>query len=82
MARRGNSYDPPSAYNTASSQFFVCLSDNDNVKNLDDDYAAFGFVVDGLSVVDAIGKVDTNSNNDSPLKPIFIKTAYFVEEAK
>ena len=76
MARRSNDN------NSASSQFFVCLSDNSNVQNLDGDYAAFGMVVDGLSVVDEIGKVKVNSNNDAPLVKVVIKSAYFIEEAK
>ena len=45
MARSGN--DP----NSASSQFFICHADS---FTLDGDYAAFGYVVEGLSVVDDI----------------------------
>ena len=37
--------------NSASSQFFIC---HDTASNLDGDYAAFGYVVEGLSVVDEI----------------------------
>ena len=44
MAR---SNDPDSA----SSQFFICNAD---AHSLDGDYAAFGYVVQGLSVVDAV----------------------------
>lgn len=37
--------------NSASSQFFIC---NTDYPYLDGNYAAFGYVVEGLSVVDAI----------------------------
>ena len=40
-----------SAPNSASSQFFIC---NTDYPYLDGNYAAFGYVVEGLSVVDAI----------------------------
>ena len=39
-------------YNSASSQFFICNADARN--SLDYYYAAFGYVVEGMSVVDAI----------------------------
>ena len=43
-----------SGYNTASSQFFICNSSSASVTNLDYQYAAFGHVVEGMDVVDAI----------------------------
>ena len=55
MAR---STDPDSA----SSQFFICNADASS--SLDGDYAAFGYVVEGMSVVDEI------------TKKVFPKTAY------
>ena len=51
MARSGNPYYPSLAYNTASSQFFICNAD---YPYLDGDYAAFGYVIAGLDVVDSI----------------------------
>jgi peptidyl-prolyl cis-trans isomerase B (cyclophilin B) len=51
MAREGNPYYPPLSYNTASSQFFIC---NTDYPSLDGDYAAFGYVIAGLDVVDSI----------------------------
>ena len=51
MARSGNQYNPASAYNTASSQFFICNADS---PHLDGDYAAFGWVIAGMEVVDSI----------------------------
>ena len=40
-------------YNSASSQFYIVLSDN-NVSHLDGDYAAFGHVISGIEVADKI----------------------------
>ena len=40
--------------NSASSQFFICNATNSTVSNLDCKYAAFGYVVEGIEVVDAI----------------------------
>lgn len=51
MARSGNPYNPEPYYNTASSQFFICNADS---PHLDGDYAAFGWVIAGLDVVDSI----------------------------
>ena len=47
MARSGNSY------NSATSQFFITLADT-AAKSLDGNYAGFGYVVEGMEVVDAI----------------------------
>ena len=51
MARQGNPYNPPAAYDSAGSQFFILHAD---AKYLDKDYAAFGMVVEGMDAVDAI----------------------------
>ncbi len=63
MARQGNPYFPASAYNTAGSQFFIMHADSEH---LDGDYAAFGRVIEGMDVVDAIATVETDAN-DRPL---------------
>lgn len=52
--------------NTGSSQFFINLVDN---KFLNGKHPVFGAVVDGMDVVDAIGKVETDSS-DRPLKNV------------
>ncbi len=57
MAR---SQDPDSA----SSQFFICHQD---ATFLDGNYAAFGKVVNGMDVVDAIAEVETDYR-DKPLE--------------
>ncbi len=63
MARQGNRYYPSLAYNTAGSQFFICVSDQ---PGLDGDYAAFGKVIDGMDAVYAISKTATDAS-DKPL---------------
>ena len=46
-----------SDYNSASSQFFIC---NQTTTSYDGEYAAFGYVVEGMSVVDEINTVMQN----------------------
>lgn len=58
MARSG-SYTY--GFDTASSQFFICL--DDSCKALDGYYAAFGRVVDGMNVVERIASVPTDSGD-------------------
>lgn len=43
-----------SGYNSASSRFFICTSNEDEVKNLDGYYASFGYVIFGMRVIDEI----------------------------
>ncbi len=50
-----------SEYDSASSQFFICNAD---ATSLDGSYAAFGYVVEGMSVIDEI------------TEKVFPKTAY------
>lgn len=57
-------------YNSASSQFFIVHKDS---PHLDGDYAAFGQVVSGMDVVDAIAAVRVDAN-DRPTVPEVIKT--------
>ena len=64
------------AYDSASSQFFIVLeTSEDNSYWLDEKYAAFGKVVEGMDVVDAIAAVKTYQ--DAPLQDIRITRAYF-----
>lgn len=69
MARQGNPYDPKPYYNTAGSQFFIMVEDS---PFLDDDYAAFGKVISGQDVADAIVAVSTDAN-DRPLEDQIMK---------
>lgn len=57
---------------SAGSQFFIMHED---APHLDGQYAAFGHVVDGLDVVDAIASVATDMR-DKPATPVVIKKAY------
>ena len=41
-------------YDSASSQFFICNSNSEDVTGLDGYYAAFGIVIEGMDVVDSI----------------------------
>ena len=47
--------------------------------HLNGEYAAFGIVVDGLDVVDAIAGVKTNYN-DQPMDDVVITSIRFVTE--
>lgn len=79
MAR---SQDP----NSASSQFFICFTDDENVaKALDGQYAAFGKVTEGMEVVDAFLEVPritslSGEPDSSPTAPITIDTAVMGEK--
>ena len=60
--------------NTGSSQFFINQANNNF---LDSKHPAFGKVISGMEVVDAIAKVKTNSN-DKPLTNVTIISASIV----
>ena len=55
---------------SAGSQFFIM---HENASHLDGQYAAFGKVIEGMDVVDAIAKTATDMS-DKPLEPQVIKT--------
>ena len=60
--------------NTGGSQFFINLIDNNF---LDSKHPAFGEVINGMDVIDEIGRVDTDSN-DGPLDEVKILKASIV----
>ena len=64
------------AKNSANSQFFIC---HQNSHHLDGDYAAFGYVTEGMEVVDAIAAVGTNPWNNRPYEDVVITTIKFAE---
>ena len=68
MARSAN-------YNSASSQFFICVADDDF---LDGQYAAFGMVTEGMEVADAIAAVKRDGN-DKPYEDQVIKTIRVID---
>lgn len=81
MARTG-------VVDSATSQFFINVADNDFLNHRDETargygYAVFGKVVDGMDVVDQIVKVPTGSrghHENVPTQPVVINSAT-VEEA-
>ena len=60
MARGG---DP----NSASCQFYICLS---QLEDLDGKYTIFGQTIDGLDVVQKIGKTEVQEGTETPVKPV------------
>ncbi|MBU0937156.1 MAG: peptidyl-prolyl cis-trans isomerase [Spirochaetes bacterium] len=72
---------------SASSQFFINLKDNDflNFKSKDTrgwGYCAFGKVIEGMETVDAIAEVETGSrppHDDVPKTDVLIRSASIVE---
>ena len=62
-------------YNSASSQFFICHAD---ATFLDGQYAAFGKVIEGMSVVDDIASVPTGPN-DKPRFDMKMESVTIVE---
>lgn len=61
--------------NSASSQFFICY---DRADYLDGEYAAFGYVTEGMETVDSFLSAGTDMN-DAPLREVKIKTAKIIE---
>jgi len=77
MARTG-------VVDSATSQFFINLSDNDflNHGGRDFGYAVFAKVVDGMDIVDAIGAVATGSrggHQDVPMDAVVITEVTITE---
>ncbi len=66
---------------SASSQFFICYSDDDVF--LDGQYAAFGRVTEGMNVVDDYLKVERSVSNgelSSPNTPIAMDTVEMIDK--
>ena len=64
--------------NSASCQFFIMHTD---YPSLDGNYASFGYVVNGMDVVDVITQVElisVNSQTKVPVHPVTITSAVFV----
>jgi cyclophilin family peptidyl-prolyl cis-trans isomerase len=56
------------------SQFFVCLTDLDNLETFAQrSYTIFGTVTDGREVVDAIGAVEVRGVTGVPVDPVVIR---------
>jgi len=72
--------------NSATSQFFVNLADNEFLDHgpRDFGYAVFGRVTEGMDVVDKIAKVKTGRRKgyqDAPMEDVVIVSAKRVEKA-
>ncbi len=72
--------------NSATSQFFVNLSDNGFLDHgpRDYGYAVFGRVTDGMEVIDQIARVGTGTRKgyqDAPLEDVVIVSARRLEPA-
>jgi len=63
------------APNSATSQFYINLKDNS--ADLDSNYSVFGAVINGMTVVDNIGQVQTDQN-DKPLQDVTLTKAELV----
>ncbi len=70
-----------SSMNSATSQFFICNADAS--ASLDGNYAAFGILVDGAEVLDAISNVEVEVNmfgeKAKPVTPVVIDKIYRAE---
>ncbi|MCK4547216.1 MAG: peptidyl-prolyl cis-trans isomerase [Candidatus Eisenbacteria sp.] len=79
-----------SAVNSATSQFFINVANNNSLNHRDKSqrgygYCVFGKVVDGLDTVDKIRYVKTTTargHGDVPVKEVIIKRAYVEGEKK
>ena len=74
MGRRGGNPDTAATMDSASSQFFIVHKD---YPSLDGNYASFGKVYAGLSVLDEIATTETDVN-DRPIQEQRIKTIRFI----
>lgn len=78
MARRGDDYD------SGSCQFFIVHQTSlNNTLSLDDQYAAFGRVISGMEVVDAIVKnaeYETDPNRQLVSNPAVIESIVLLED--
>jgi peptidyl-prolyl cis-trans isomerase B (cyclophilin B) len=63
---------------SAGSQFFVCLT-REHCRHLDGSYTAFGQVVEGMDVVEALGATPTDGQ-DRPKETVELKGVRPVED--
>ncbi|MEE3442449.1 MAG: peptidylprolyl isomerase, partial [Candidatus Enteromonas sp.] len=62
---------------SATSQFFIVHKD---APHLDGQYAAFGTMIEGEDVLDAIAKVRTDRFNDKPYEDVVIESVEVIDE--
>ena len=75
MARVGGMND------SASSQFFIVHNTTDSTRNLNTDYATFGYVLAGMDVVGAIAPCECEGDAQAPMpvEPVVVEFITFVE---
>jgi cyclophilin family peptidyl-prolyl cis-trans isomerase len=66
---------------SATSQFFICTT---AVPAWDGQYSIFGKVIEGMNIVDSIGRAPTLNKSERPLDPVVVKSVRIVkrEEAQ
>jgi len=87
MARRGTDSNATqeqvtAANNSATSEFFIVQKTTADSTALDGNYAAFGYVLAGMEVVDAIAACEVlNKGTDFPMpvRDVIIESVTFVE---
>jgi len=71
---------------SATSQFFFNLSDNEKLNRTAHNYGytVFGRVIEGMEVIDRIARVQTSTRGqmrDVPILPVFLERAYRADRA-
>jgi len=74
MARLGDDINP--GLRSSGSQFYICLQ---AMPDLDGKYTVFGYVTEGMDVLDNLSTQPADSNNN-PVPPIVIKSAYLASD--
>ena len=73
MARKPNDAD------SATSQFFIC---DTAYPQWDGQYTIFGRVIEGINVVDTIGRAPVYNNTDRPLDPVVVNRIYLIKRSE
>jgi peptidyl-prolyl cis-trans isomerase B (cyclophilin B) len=66
----------PKEKDSATSQFFICIAPQ---PIFDGEYTVFGRVIEGMNVVDSIGRAPMVKGTERPLDPVVVSKAYIVK---